>query len=66
MTISDLKILFQNELSELYSKSEIEELFSIFCKHFLELNKVELRINLEKDLSETDSQKFSEAISELT
>jgi len=65
MTISDLKILFKNELSELYSKSEIEELFSIFCEHFLELNKVELRINLEKDLSETDSQKFSEAISEL-
>lgn len=65
MTISDLKILFQNELSELYSKSETEELFSIFCKHFLEFNKVELRINLDKDLSESDSKKLSEAISEL-
>jgi len=65
MTISDLKILFQNKLSELYSKSEIEELFSIFCEHFLELNKVALRINLEKELSETESQKFSEAIYEL-
>lgn len=65
MTISDLKILFQNELSELYSSSEIEELFSIFCKHHLEMNKVELRINHNKVLSESDSIQFSQAISEL-
>lgn len=65
MTISEIKTLFQDELSELYSKSEIEELFSIFCEHYLELNKVELRFNLERDLSEGDSLKFSEAIYEL-
>ncbi|UQB70197.1 N5-glutamine methyltransferase family protein [Epilithonimonas zeae] len=65
MTISELKILFQNELSELYSKSEIEELLSIFCEHFIELNKIELRQNLDKDLSELDSEKFSKAIFEL-
>jgi len=65
MTISDLKILFQNELSELYSKSEIKELFSIFCEHYLQLNKVELRINLEKELPKSDSQKFAQAISEV-
>lgn len=65
MIISEIKIFFQTELSELYSKSEIEELFSIFCEHFLELNKIELRQNLQKELSESDSKKFSEAISEL-
>ena len=65
MKLSEIKIAFQNELSDLYSKSEIEELFSIFCEHFLELNKVELRFNLDKDLSEVESQKLSEAISEL-
>jgi release factor glutamine methyltransferase len=65
MKLSEIKILFQTELSELYSKSEIEELFSIFCESFLELNKIELRHNLDKDLSEIDSKKFSEAISEL-
>lgn len=65
MKLSEIKTVLQNELSELYSKSEIEELFSIFCEHFLELNKVELRQNLDKDLSEDDSNKFSEAISEL-
>lgn len=65
MTISELKKLFQNELSSQYSKSEIEELFSIFCEHYLELNKVELRINSDKGLSKVESQKFSEAISEL-
>jgi release factor glutamine methyltransferase len=65
MTISEIKIFFQNELSKLYSKSETEELFTIFCEHFLELNKIELRINLDKELSEDDSNKFSKAISEL-
>lgn len=65
MKLSEIKTIFQNELSEIYSKSEIEELFSIFCEHFLELNKIELRINLDKDLTEIDLIKFSEAISEL-
>ena len=65
MKLSEIKTVLQNELSELYSKSEIEELFSIFCEHFLELNKVELRQNLDRDLSEDDSNKFSKAISEL-
>lgn len=65
MKLSEIKILFQSELYELYSKSEIEELFSIFCESFLELNKIKLRHNLTKDLSEIDSKKFLEAISEL-
>ncbi len=65
MKISDLKFLFQNELSELYSKSEIEELFSVFCENYLELNRIELRINLDNDLSEIKSKQFLEAISAL-
>ncbi len=65
MKLSEIKAIFQNELSELYSKSEIEELFSIFCESFLELNKIELRHNLDKDLTEIDAKKFSEALSEL-
>ena len=65
MKLSKFKIVFQNELSELYSKSEIEELFSIFCEHFLELNKIELRQNLDKNLSENASNEFLEVISEL-
>ncbi|SDF56114.1 N5-glutamine methyltransferase family protein [Epilithonimonas hungarica] len=65
MKLSEIKAIFQNELSELYSKSEIEELFSIFCESFLELNKIELRHNRDKDISEIDLKKFSEAISEL-
>ena len=65
MKLSEIKTIFQTELSEIYSKSEIEELFSIFCEHFLELNKIELRQNLDKELSENDSNKFLETISEL-
>ena len=59
MKLSEIKIAFQNELSDLYSTSEIEELFSIFCEHFLELNKVELRQNLDRDLSDEVSKFLS-------
>jgi release factor glutamine methyltransferase len=65
MTFSNIKFKFQEQLSDMYSTSEIEELFSIFAEHFLNLNKVELRHNLENELLEDDSNKFVEAISEL-
>lgn len=65
MTLSDIKNQILNELSEMYSKSEIEELFSIFAEHFLNLNKIDLRNSLENELSENDSNKFSDSISEL-
>lgn len=65
MTLSQIKLNFQNELSDLYSKSEIEELFSIFGEHFLKLNKIELRSSLDKKLSDNEMKIFSEAISEL-
>ena len=65
MKLSNIKILFQEELSELYSKSETEELFAIFCEYFLNLNKIELRNNLNTQLSESDFTKFYEAVSEL-
>ena len=47
MRLSEIKFHFQTELSDLYSKSEIEELFAIFCEHFLNLNKIELRNSFE-------------------
>lgn len=65
MILSEIKLLFKSELSELYSRSEREELFFIFCESILNLNKIELRINLDKNLSDNDLNKFSEAISEL-
>lgn len=65
MKLSDIKITIRKELSELYSPSEIEELFSIFCGHFLELNKIQWRQNLDKELSEEDSKKFRDAIFDL-
>jgi release factor glutamine methyltransferase len=65
MKLSEIKIQFHEELSGLYSKSEIQELFSIFCDYFLNLNKIELRNDLENHLSESNSNRFSEAISEL-
>lgn len=65
MKLSDIKITIRKELSELYSPSETEELFSIFCRHYLELNKIQWRQNLDKELSDEDSKKFQDAIFDL-
>jgi release factor glutamine methyltransferase len=65
MRLSEIKFHFQTELSDLYSKSEIEELFAIFCEHFLNLNKIGLRNSFENGLSAIDSEKFLNSVSEL-
>lgn len=65
MTLSEIKIQFQEQLSDLYSKSETEALFSIFGEHFLNLNKIALRNGLENDLSESDAKRFLDSIAEL-
>ncbi len=65
MRLSKIKFHFQTELSDLYSKSEIEELFAIFCEHLLNLNKIELRNSFENGLSAMDSEKFLNSFSQL-
>lgn len=65
MTISDIKIRFQTELTALYSRSEADELFSIICEHFLGLNKAEARMQPERDLSADQYQQFLESIAAL-
>lgn len=65
MTISELKTRFQEELSDLYSKSETEELFSIFSEYVLNLNKFELRMNIDTPLLEGIYHQFDQIISTL-
>lgn len=65
MKLSQIKILFQEEIPHIYSKSEIDELFSVFCGHFLKMNKMELRNNTNLDISDSDSSRLIDAISAL-
>lgn len=65
MTISELKGFFKEELSEHYTESEINELFSIFCSRILGINKFELRIAEQKEISDDKNEDFKNVIKKL-
>ena len=65
MIISELKELFRNELSDLYSDSELNELSHIFSEKILNLNKIELRNSLHILLTVNQQNQFENVISEL-
>lgn len=65
MTISQLKKHFKTELSELYTDSESDFLFSIFADKILDLNQIQLRIMSESELSDEHKNQLWEVISEL-
>ena len=65
MIISELKEFFKNQLSEIYTDSEISELFSIFCNKILGMDKFELRISQHHIISEEQTRVFKQLISEL-
>ena len=65
MIISELKEFFKNQLSEIYTDSEISELFSIFCNQILGMDKFELRISQHHIISEEQTRVFKKLISEL-
>lgn len=65
MTISELKAVFKEKLSEHYTESEINELFSIFCSHILGINKFELRMTEQKEISDDKNEDFKNVIKKL-
>ena len=65
MIISELKQFFKQQLSEIYTNSEISELFSIFCNQILGMDKFELRISQHHIISEEQTRVFKQLISEL-
>lgn len=65
MKIEDLKKNFSNQLAEIYSVSEISELFAIFMEEKLQLSKIEIRNKLKENLSEKDSVYFTGILEQL-
>lgn len=65
MTIAELKTLFSQELSSLYTQSECSELFYIFSEKYLELNKVSLKLFSQNSINTQQQEQFFEAISAL-
>lgn len=62
MKISKLKIEFQNALSRLYPSEEIQSFFNILSEKYLNLSRIEIALNPEKTVSETEAEKFQKAI----
>lgn len=65
MRISNLKQHFYQNLSALYSESELNHLFSVFCEKILNINRIQLFQNNEFSLSELQFQEFSQIINDL-
>lgn len=53
MTLGQLRENYISELSASYSLSEIKTLFSIFCEHFLALNRVQQRSQMTETIAES-------------
>ena len=65
MTINQVKNLFSEELQSLYISVECEELFFIFCEKILNLNKIDIRSQLENSISAENQNEFLKIISTL-
>ena len=65
MTISDIKNIFQKELTTIYHSSEIAELSSIFIEKSTGFNKIQQRQLAQDHLSETQLSDLNSALSEL-
>ncbi len=63
MTINQVKNLFSEELQSLYTSVECEELFFIFCEKILNLNKIDIRSQLENSISAENQKEFLKIIS---
>ena len=65
MTLLELKRNFISEISSLYSNSEIEELYYIFCEKILQLSKIECRISPDFSLNPHQIIDFESALQSL-
>ncbi len=62
MKISDLKSIFKKTLSELYPSEEVQSFFNILSEKYLNLSRIEIALNPERTISETEADKFQKAI----
>lgn len=65
MTISEFKKYFKTELSDLYTESEIDFLYSIFADKILGLNQIQLRIMSGDKLVDEHENQLHKVVSEL-
>ncbi len=65
MKLSKLKKEFTESLSKLYPEEEVQSFFAILSETILKLSRLETVLQSEKDISEEDCLKFTEAVQRL-
>ena len=65
MTINNIKNLFLNELLNLYPKQEIESFFNLLTEAFLDLKRVDIILDPNKEIVNEVEQKYNSALAKL-
>lgn len=65
MTLSELKKIFTQEVSKLYSSGESSEIFTIVAQKILDLDRFQLRVNGDQNTSEREENQFQEILTAL-
>ena len=66
MTITQLKSKFLEDLGDNYPKEEILSFFNLLAAHFLKMTRLQMALEPNKELSETESGEFQLALAKLT
>ncbi|MBT0608590.1 peptide chain release factor N(5)-glutamine methyltransferase [Aequorivita echinoideorum] len=62
MNLSALKNHFKKALSEIYPSEEVQSFFNILSEKYLNLSRIEIALNPEKEINAEDFQKFNLAM----
>ncbi len=62
MTLKKLKTHFAESLKGLYPSEEIQSFFNILSEKYLNLSRIEIALNRDRRLTETEAEKFQKAI----
>ncbi|OAD91246.1 protein-(glutamine-N5) methyltransferase, release factor-specific [Aequorivita soesokkakensis] len=62
MNLAELKKNFTTTLSGIYPSEEIQSFFNILSEKYLNLSRIEIALNPEKEISKEDAEKFQAAL----
>ncbi len=65
MQLKTYKAYFINQLDSLYPKEEITSFFTILCAHYLKMNRTEMALEPQKELSPEEEQQMENALEKL-
>ncbi|WP_278554426.1 peptide chain release factor N(5)-glutamine methyltransferase [Elizabethkingia bruuniana] len=65
MKIQELQQLYSKELTQSYSESEIQKLFTYLAEEYLQYNSIQLKMYADQEVEEAQKLQFTQALEEL-